>query len=620
MNGERLRKRRVFILTALFAGSIGLLAIYLFYLQIIRGGELSQRARDVSQREVVIPAQRGKIFDRNADVPLVFNIDSFAVDVIPGEVDSTELRALFARLSAVLSLSLLEIEKLIPPKSYTQFQPIEVKSGVALETISYLAEHIDQFQGVIWRNKPIRSYQEGESLAHVIGYVGDITKDDLQVLYNKGYMPGSVLGKSGIEKQYDELLRGIDGKSYRLVDVTEKRLSGIQEQDDAIPAVPPVAGQDAVLTIDRNIQRIAEEALGQRRGSVVVLKPATGEILALVSYPSFDPNRLYTSDASQYYTQLSLDPGFPFLNRAIQSAYPPASAFKTIMATAIVADATIPINRAVLCTGKFQLGDRVFKCWVPTGHGYMDLFNGLAQSCNVYFMTMGNELGVDKIDSYAREFGIGSVTGIDLPEEKSGLLPTPEWKERIMHEGWVGGDTVNMSIGQGFLTLSPLQMADMMALVVNEGVIYKPHILKETRDAQTGRVISRVEPEVLHTSHIGRDVFKTVQEALRGVILKGTPVSVVNTKAVELAGKTGTSQVPIEGQWHSWFVAYGPYTTDNPEDRIVVVVMVEASENWEWWAPKASNLIFQAIFAHQTFEQAVATLRPWYIQVKPGAE
>jgi penicillin-binding protein 2 len=620
MDRERLLKRRFFTLTALFAGSIGLLVMYLFFLQIIRGGEFSQKAKDVSQRDVMIPAQRGKIFDRNADFPLVYNIDSFAVDVIPGEVDPRRIPSLFKELSAVLGVPVSEIGKRIPAKSYSLFQPIEVKSGVSMATISYLAEHMDRFMGVSWHNKPIRSYLGGATLAHVIGYVGIIEDDELQVLYNKGYLPGAVIGKSGIEKEYDEILRGKDGKSYRLVDVTEKNISGEGDQDNSIPPIPPVAGQNIVLTLDRTIQKIAEEALGERRGSVVVLKPATGEVLALVSYPSFDPNRFYASDASSYFNQLFAEPGAPFLNRAIQSARSPGSAFKIVMTTAVVDDATIPINRAVLCTGRYQLGDRTFRCWVPTGHGYEDLMGGLAQSCDVYFYTVGNELGVDKIDSYARDFNLGMATGIDLPDEKSGLLPTPEWKERTRREIWVGGDTLNFSIGQGFLTMTPLQMADMLAMVVNSGVIYRPHLVKEIRDPQSGAVVSVTKPEILHTSHISADVFKTVQEALRGVIVKGTAAPVVTTKAVEVAGKTGTAEVGIEGQWDSWFAAYGPYQTDKPLDRIVVVVMVEASENWEWWAPKAANLIFQAIFAHQSFDQAVATLRPWYYKVKGRAE
>ncbi len=609
-HGQRQQRRRFVFLTAFFAGSIGFLVVYLFWLQIVKGFEFKQRAKDVSQREVPIPAQRGEIFDRNADDPLVFNIDSFAVDVTPGEVSPADMPSLMDRLSKILSLSPDDLQKRLPQKLWRTYQPVEVKSGVTLETVAYIAEHLQDFSGVSWHNKPIRSYVESSSLAHVIGYVGDITHEELQVLYNEGYEAGDVLGKSGIEKEYDQILRGKDGTRFRVVDVKERRLTGGEDE-----VVPPVPGRNVVLTIDRDIQKLAEQALGQRKGSVVVLRPATGEILAMVSYPSFDPNQLFGSGAADYFGNLTLDPSFPFINRAIQAVYPPASTFKIIMTTAIADDGTIPINRMVQCTGKLQFGDRVFNCWVKTGHGWQDLLGALANSCDVYFWTMANELGVDKIDNYARDFGLGSLTGIDLPEERTGLLPTPEWKDKIKHQKWVGGDTLNLAIGQGFVTLSPLQMADMVAMVANGGVIYRPHLLKETRDPFTGKVLSTVTPEILHESAVNPETWKIVQQAMRGVIVRGTAAPVITTKAVEIAGKTGTSEIGVEGQWHSWFAAYGPYQTDKPEDRVVVVVMAEASPNWEWWAPKAANLIFQGIFAHQTYNDVIATLRPWYAPV-----
>jgi len=437
--------------------------------------------------------------------------------------------------------------------------------------------------------------------------VGEITREELDVLYNHGCEAGDVLGKSGIEKEYDGILRGKNGARFRVVDAKERRLAG---QGEGI--IPPVPGRNLVLTIDRRIQRLAEQALGPRKGSVIVLKPSTGDILAMVSYPSFDPNRLLGPGGGDYFANLSVDPSFPFYNRAIQSVYPPASTFKVIMTTAIIDDGTIPIYKMLFCSGKLEFGDRVFNCWLKKGHGYVDLFRGLAQSCDVYFWTRGNELGVEKIDAYARDFGLGSLTGIDLPGEKPGLIPTPQWKERIKHQNWLGGDTLNLAIGQGFITVSPLQMADMIAMVANSGVVYRPHLLKETRDPLSGRVLATFMPEVLHKSAISENTWRTVQEAMRGVVANGTAAPVITTQAVEIAGKTGTSETGIEGQWHSWFAAYGPFKTENPESRVVVVVMVEGSQTWEWWGPKAANIIFQGIFAHQTFAEAVADLRPWY--------
>jgi penicillin-binding protein 2 len=416
-----------------------------------------------------------------------------------------------------------------------------------------------------------------------------------------------VLGKSGVEKQYDLLLRGKDGTRFRMVDVREKYLKGKPEED-----IPPQPGRNLVLTIDRRIQLLCEKALGERIGSVVVLKPSTGEVLAMVSYPYYDANLFFTEKGSQEFVRLSLDPTFPFINRAIQSSYPPASTFKVIMSTALVEEEVFPITRTVTCTGEIFYGDRIFHCHSKVGHGPMDLLSGLAESCDVYYYTIGDELGVERIVYYCREFGLGQLSGIDLPGETFGFLPTPEWKQRTQAMIWLGGDTLNMSIGQGYLLVTPIQMANMIAMVVNEGKVYRPHVLKEVRDPHSGDLIQRTEPEVLLVSPIRKGSFQIVQKAMRGVITEGTAEVVLTTEAVEVAGKTGTGQAGFEDRWHSWFAAYAPYQTDDPDERVVVAVMVEAENEWEWWAPKAANVIFQGIFAGQTYEEAVETIRPWW--------
>jgi len=613
--GRRLTKVRVLGMTVLILSVFVLLCSYLFYLQIVKGLEFKRRAREVARRELPIPAQRGEIFDRHFNIPLVVNQDSFAVDLIPAEVGEENLPGLFEKLAPVLALETEEIAKRVPPKYFHLYQPVEIVSGVDFETISYLAEHIEEFPGVGWHNKPIRSYLEAGSLTHVIGYVGDITREELQVLYNKGYSFGTVLGKSGIEKQYDRVLRGVDGKRFRTVDVKERSLKGQAEEE-----IPPEPGANLVLTIDRGIQRLCERALGERIGSVVVLKPATGEILALVSYPTYDPNLFFSTEAAEKFDELSLDPDFPFINRAIQSAYPPASTFKVIMTTALAEDLVFPLERKITCTGSIEYGDRVFKCHKKTGHGPLEIFGGLAESCDVYFYTAGDALGVERIVYYSREFGLGKPTGIDLPGEIGGFVPTPEWKQKTRHMKWLGGDTLNISIGQGFLTVTPLQLSNMTAMVANEGKVYRPHLLKEIRDPITGEAVEIREPELLHTSHIRTDSFRTVQQAMRGVITEGTAEVVLTTEAVELAGKTGTGEVGLEEHWHSWFTAYAPFRTDDPEEQVVVTVMVEAKNEWEWWAPKAANVIFQGIFANQSYEEAVETLKPWWYILQQRAE
>jgi penicillin-binding protein 2 len=284
-----------------------------------------------------------------------------------------------------------------------------------------------------------------------------------------------------------------------------------------------------------------------------------------------------------------------------------------VVGTALIEEEAFPLTRKVVCTGQIAYGDRIFRCHArKTGHGGLDFFGGLAQSCDVYFYTVGDLLGVERLAYYARDFGLGQPTGIDLPGEVGGFVPTPEWKEKVHHLKWLGGDTLNMSIGQGFLAISPMQMANIVALIANAGKVYRPHVLAQVRDTVSGAVLRRIDPELLHSSAIRTESFRTMQQAMRRVVTEGTANVVITTKATEVAGKTGTGEAGYEDRWHSWFAAYAPFATDQPEERVVVVVMVEAENQWEWWAPKAADVIFQGIFAGQSFEEAVDTLRPWW--------
>ncbi len=574
--------------------------MHLFSLQILRGFEFRNRATQVARRVTPIPAQRGEIFDRNVDVPLVLNIDSFAVDIVPAELPTEKRTEVIDRLSEVISVSPSDIQSKLGPDTVRLYQPVEVASRINAKTIYYIAEHIEKFPGVTWHNKPIRRYVETGSIAHVLGYVNDITTEELQVLYNRGYKPGHVVGKRGVEKAYDLVLRGSDGARYSTVDVTGRRVDTRDEE-----VIEPSNGKDLVLTIDRRIQTLAEKALGDRVGSVVILKPATGEVLAMVSYPWYNPNEFYTDRGSEVFKELALDPQFPLYNRAVQSSYAPASTFKIIMTAALLEEEAIDPEMTVDCTGSIEVGDRVFPCWKEHGHGPVNLMEALAQSCNVYFYTAGLEyLGIERISDYMRRFGLGERTGIDLQNEKPGLAPTPSWKERVKGEIWVGGDTVNVSIGQGYTLATPLQVANVAAMVANKGTVYQPHILKEIRDPISGEVLERFEPRVLRQSTIQKSVFEELQRGMRGVITEGTAKVVVTTDAVEIAGKTGTGEIGLEEQWNSWFVAYAPYEAV-PEDTVAVAVLVEGVNEWEWWAPKAANVIFQGIFADQTFEEAL---------------
>jgi len=609
-------RTRIFVLGGIIGGVFSLFMLYLVNLQILNGELYQKRATQVTQRSIPIYAQRGEIYDRNYDVPIVSNIDSFAVDIIPGEIPSGSRTKIYQQLAAYLNISIDDIRKKIPPNYEELFQPIEIKSGISLETITYLAEHIDDFVGVTWHNKPIRNYVEKESLAHVLGYVGDITREELQVLYNKGYSYGSVLGKSGIEKQYDLILRGADGKQFRTVDVRGRKVGEALMDEE-----PPTLGKNIVLTIDRNIQRLCEKALGNRIGTILVLKPQTGEILALVSYPTYDPNLFYESNGFQMFRDLTLDTSYPFLNRAIQSQYVPASTFKIIMSTAIIEEDAFPINKTVLCTGSLDYGDRVFRCHKHSGHGPLSLYEALAESCDVYYYTVGAEhLGIERMVDYSQKFGLGEKSGIDLPGEIGGTLPSPSWKKRIFNSRWVGGDTVNMTIGQGYLLVTPIQMANAVSLIVNEGRAYKPHLLKEVRDPVSGELIDAQKPELLFSSTIRPSSFQRVKEAMRKVITSGTANVVITTDSVQVAGKTGTGEIGVDNHYHSWFVSYAPYDDKNPKEKIVLVALVEAVNDWEWWAPKASNIILHGIFSNMTYEEVLGNMNLWYLKASSQGE
>ena len=600
---------RIITIVAVFSFLLLFYVGYLFSLQIVKGTEYQKKAERVAQRVIPIPAQRGEIYDANYDVPLVMNIDSYAIDIIPGELDKTELEQTIGKLAPVLDMTESEIKENIPETYYNLHQPVEIKGGVTFHTVAYIAERIDQFPAVTWHKKSIRSYTETGSIAHVLGYVGDITREELQILYNQGYSIQSILGKSGIEKQYDSLLRGKSGKSFSTVDVQGRNIESEKNE------IPPELGKTLVLTIDRHIQKLCEKALGSRIGSVVVLRPSTGEILSMVSYPWFDPNLFYTEMGEKVFRTLSLDSDFPFLNRTIQSSYAPASMFKVVMVTSAIEEEAISFTKEIVCNGKMQYGDRVFNCHKKSGHGPLNLFEGLAESCNVFFWTLGTEyLGVEKIYDYSKRFGLGEKTGIDLPGEVQGLMPSPQWKEDTYHSKWLGGDTMNLSIGQGYISVTPIQVANMIAMIVNDGVVYKPHLLKEVRDPVSGELIREIQPEIIKKAAIRASTFKNVKDAMRGVITEGTARVVINTEAVKIAGKTGTGQAGLADRWNSWFTAYGPYNAEDPDDQIVVVVMVEAANEWEWWAPKAANIIFQGIFAQQTYDEAADALDIWYVE------
>ncbi|MDR2841711.1 MAG: penicillin-binding protein 2 [Spirochaetaceae bacterium] len=609
-SGKGKPQSRIIVLQVFFILIFVLYTGRLFAMQILKGDLYKSKADDIAKRTIVIPAQRGEIFGREYKDPIVFNVDSFAVRISPAEIKKDQLDSVIENVSKILNISKEVIIKKMPENYKQLFQPQEIASNISYETISVLAEQMDKLPGISWQSKPVRNYSETGSLSHVIGYVGDITRDELTTMYNSGYKQNDVIGKGGVEKQYDGLLRGKDGFETRIADVR-----GRLAQDREIVRQSPQMGKNIVLTIDSKIQTLAQKALGDRIGAVIVMRPTSGEILAMVSYPWYNSDVFNKNDFANEYQVMINDPKRPLINRAIQSSYPPGSTFKVVLTTGLIAENAFPQNRTIDCPGEIYYGDRYFRCHIKKpGHGKLNLRRGLAQSCDIYFWVAGRDyLGIDNIVSYAKDFGLGELSGVDLPGEIPGFIPTPQWKDRRFHQRWQNGDTMNMSIGQGFMLTTPIQLANMVSMVANDGVIYKPHLLKEVRDPKTGQIEKIVQPEVLHKSTVKKEIFETVRDDMRAVISEGTAIYPLNIKEVEIAGKTGTSEVGLADRWHSWFSAFAPYKTDNPEERIVVSIIVEAANNWEWWSPYASAIIFQGIFANQTYEEAVNALRFQYI-------
>jgi penicillin-binding protein 2 len=583
----------IFLIFIIFIGKI-------FSIQIVHSTKKSSKANSELFRTERVYPLRGKIYASDSEQPLAYNVETFNVYVIPALVPDENRSEIFTLAEEILELKTGTLEQQLSKNKRYMHTNIQVASAVSLKKIIALAENKEKLSGLNWKTVPKRKCRDLGSLAHIVGYVGNISEREYQRINaekgrpeEKKYDQNDKIGKLGIESYYEDLLRGSFGQKTSMRDVTNKVI------EETITISPPENGKDLFLTVNTRIQTLCEKALGKRTGSVIVLKPATGEILAMVSYPSFEPELFYQD--TNNYTKYSQNPKKPFINRAIMSKYAPASTFKAIMTTAILEENIIDPDEKIRCLGKKYIGDRYFRCHQHYGHGYLDLKNALAESCNVYFFTTGLKLKYHRIKDYAHKFGLGQPTQIDLPGEEYEIF----YKQQ---SEWRKGDTANISIGQGDLNVTPLHMANVMSMIVNKGVIYKPHFLKYTKDSNTGEIIDTIKPEILHQVEIRQSTWDTLTEYMRYVVTDGTASSVITTKAVKVAGKTGTGEVGRKSRWNAWFTAFGPYDAP-PEDQVVVVTMVDAQNEWEWWAIRAANIIFHGIFADRTFEQSVKDLR-----------
>lgn len=555
----------------------GILLLRLWFLQIVGGAAYRTKSEHNRIRLQSMAPFRGVIRDSSGGI-LVDNRPSFDLYVIPEEIhDRKRLLAHLARLSDLeMDGALKKLEE--AGKRYP-FKPVCLKRDISREELAMIETRRFDLPGVLIKVRPQRQYFYGNLAAHVIGYLGEISEDQLKGNKFPDNRSGDLVGKTGIELRWQGYLNGGRGGEQVEVDAAGRRIKVLSEK-------PPVSGADVCLTINRELQALAEKALDGKHGAVVAMDPRNGQILALASRPSYDPNVFITGLDGQTWKNMVSSDDYPMQNRALTGQYPPGSIFKIIVALAGLQTGVITPEESLYCNGNYSLGRGHYRCWKKYGHGKVALHRALVESCDVYFYHVGMRLGVDRIADYARQFGLGQKTGLHLGQEKSGLIPTSEWKLKRWGVPWQGGETVSTSIGQSFVLVTPLQVATSVSAVFNGGHVFRPQVTKWVRKSG-GETLFSFKPELLRDVDVKPEYLEYVKNALSGVVNepRGTGKN-ARLPDITVAGKTGTAQVvnlkkekdaksrgeiPWEYRDHAWFVGVAPVS--NP--RITVVVLVE---------------------------------------------
>ena len=598
---QQLLKRRITILFVISAIMLLALLARIAYLQLVMTGEYEARSEQNRMRFVPIPAHRGEIYDRGLNEKLIANRKLLCVTAVPIAMPkgAEEKAVVVARLASILKMPPDEILQLLNKDSWDQYSPKLLKEDVDYRTITRIAESIDLYPGVYWENRPIRVYTLTNTLAHILGYTGYISEQELKTFAARGYRAGSLIGKTGIERIYDMDLRGEEGLLERIVDARNQVTRQTVRQQ-------PVHGRPMILTIDSTMQRIAQESMGKMRGAVIVTRPATGEVLAILSNPGYAANLFYKRLEVEEYRKIENDPDKPLFNRVIQAQYPASSVFKLITAIAGLESGRMSEDTVHYCDGGYLLGDRYFRCWYGS-HRRQSLLDGIMNSCNVYFYLSGLDVGMETITHYANMFGLGRKTGIDLLGEASGFIPTREWKRKAVGRPWLDCDTLNLSIGQGDLLVTPAQVNMLTCAIYNEGVVYQPYLKKEIRSLNNDRVIERREGRhVLFTTDVSKKTFSIVKEGMRRVVHGGTG-SAAWSPAVVVSGKTGTAETS-QDTTHAWFTGYAPADAKNPEDVIAVTVVCENAGGGGAMAAPVAACIIRAHFENKAISETMRAI------------
>ncbi|MGC2695363.1 MAG: penicillin-binding protein 2 [Candidatus Angelobacter sp.] len=581
-----------YIILAVFV----MLAYGLWSLQVRKSDEYATRSEQNRIRQVPVLAPRGKIYDRDGQL-IVDNYPSFSALLL-----RDQMRDLNADAQKIADGLHIPVEDVLGKIRRFQldhkpaFEPIIVKDDITPDERAFIESHRDDFPELETLMIHRRLYPKDGFMAHAIGYVGEVSEDMLNSPKFELYERGDIVGQSGVELQYNTLLMGKDGSRRVLVNSKGKEVG--RPPNANIPAIP---GQKLKLTIDLDIQKAAEQALEGKNGAVVAMDPRNGEILAMVSRPTFDPNDFAVRISSKEWNQLVTDPNHPLLNKAIQAQLAPGSVFKIVMSVAGLQEG-VAQNLRVNCAGGGVFYGRYFNCWVKSAHkpvhGITDVSKGISQSCDVFFYTLAERLGIEKVAKWATAMGLGKKTGIDLPNEVSGLIPSEEWKLKTFHQKWIVSETISVGIGQGAVTVSPIQLARTIGGITMGGTFYRPHIVNPDQLPHNSQEEASGVPDVVHVP-IDPQNWITITNAMAGVLDPGGTAPSAHLQGVDFAGKTGSAQVVSNSfrkskggaakqfNDNSWFVGVTPRR--NPE--IVVVVLFEGGEHGLLVARLASQII-----------------------------
>ncbi len=604
-----LKKRSLFAIVIVFF-FFSVIVARLWFLQISSGEEYKDLADNNRVRIRSVRAPRGHILDRNGR-EIVTNRPSFNVVMI--REDSYDIDDVLKRLSTILNEDIENLwEQIREAEGTPRHLPIVLKEDIDWETLAYLENHKYKFPGVRIEVQPVRTFHYGDLAANTIGYIGSINRQQLEEDKEGVYEGGDLIGKRGLERLREKDLRGEKGNSS-----TEVNARGFEQRE--LKSLDPLPGNDLQLTIDAELQMAAEQfmAVGEKAGAVVALEVNTGRVLAAASAPSIHLEDFIGGISQANWDALLNNSKHPLINKSIQAAYPPGSVYKIVTALAGLSEGVIDENTIIYCPGHYYFGKRVYRCWKHSGHGEVDLRKAITESCDVYFYQVGERVGVDNLAKYARKLGLGQKTGVEMEHEKSGLIPTKEWKRKRYQEKWHQGETLSIAIGQGFNLLTPLQVALMTATAANGGKVYKPQIIESVTTPE-GEVIERFEPQIIgELNDRERAFLKIIREGLVGVVQgkRGTARN-VRIKGLTIGGKTGTAQVvriaqykglkekdiPYKFRDHAWFTCYAP--ADDPQ--IAVTVLVEHGLHGGSGAGPIARVILKKYFEKYLEEMAEA--------------